>query len=155
MLVLLFQSLRQGMEVDTPGDVSYDSLEQKQLTHLVRVFWGETECFESSPKVQGEKLKVQTVPPCAGAVPPDLTREPMTSQELICCSLLKDRGGVRKRGEGVPIPATNYLFASTVSSRSLDRLCKGRKCSERTCTENGYPHPSSEAAGYQASVLQN
>lgn len=79
----------------------------------------------------------------------------MTFQELICCSLLEYRGGVGKRGEGVPIPGTNYLFALTVSSRSLDKLCKGRKCSERTCTENGCPYPSSEAAGYQASVLQN
>lgn len=39
----------------------------------------------------------------------------------------------------MPIPDTNYLFALTITSRSLDRLCKGRKCSERACTENGCP----------------
>lgn len=43
-------------------------------------FWqlGVKQCFESSPKIQEEKLKVQTVPPCPSAVPCDPTWEPMT-----------------------------------------------------------------------------
>lgn len=65
------------------------------------------------------------------------------------------KGGVRKRGEGMLISDTSYLFALTILSRSLDRLCRGRKCSKRTGSENGCPHPSSEAMGYQASVSQN
>lgn len=81
---LAIGSLRQGTEVDTPGDVRAPTLTNKSSSHILSlsllVTRGETECFESSPKVQEEKLKVQTVPPRPGAVPCDPTREPMTFQ---------------------------------------------------------------------------
>lgn len=82
-IVLLFECLRQGVEGETSGDRrAKTSLKQKQLTHRPGKWkWilslsllltrGETECFESSPKIQEGKLKVQTVPPCPSAVTGD------------------------------------------------------------------------------------
>lgn len=35
MLVLLFQSLRQGIEVDTPGDVRATTLSNKSSSHIL------------------------------------------------------------------------------------------------------------------------
>lgn len=99
MLVLLLESLRQGTEVDTPRDVRATALSNKSSSHILSLSLlktrGETECFESSPKVQEEKLKVQTVPPRPGAVPCD----PHTGTNDFPVTNMLLSAGIQRRGQ--------------------------------------------------------